>query len=146
MKKVLIVYHSQSGNTARLARVFLKALAKDKTLSLRFLKADAATFDDMVWCDLIVFGAAEYLGTLSGMMKDFFDRTFHSAKSNQQHKPYGVFISAGNNGSRAVAEIDRIVKHYPFYKISEPLIINGNASNNGLLTIENYAVKLIASS
>ncbi len=144
MKKLLIVYHSQSGNTEQLARALFRAVSSHPDYSVRFLQAAAATLDDLLWCDLVIFGAAEYLGTLSGMMKDFFDRTFHDAKSQHLHKPYGIFISAGNDGRRAAAEIERIVRHYPFYPLAEPCIVNGKIAAQDLSAVEEYGHQLLA--
>ena len=144
MTKLLIVYHSQSGNTEALARAIYHGISYRPDLSIRFLQAPATTLDDFIWCDLVIFGAAEYLGTLSGIMKDLFDRTFHDAKSKHIHRPYGVFISAGNNGTRAAAEIDRIVAHYPFYRLLAPWIVNGRINKNKLDDTESYGCDLLS--
>ncbi len=84
-----------------------------------------ADLDDLLECDGIVIGSPEYFGYMSGAVKDFFDRTYESAQSKVFRKPYTVFINAGNDGTGALRNIERICIGYQFKKVYEPIVISG---------------------
>jgi hypothetical protein len=62
---------------------------------------------------------------MSGMVKDFFDRTFYGAQEKVFRKPLVVFISAGNDGTGALRAIERIALGYKFKTVCNPVIAKG---------------------
>jgi multimeric flavodoxin WrbA len=84
-----------------------------------------AGLEDLLWCDGLLLGTPENFGYMSGAMKDFFDRTYYPAEPHALNLPYGLFISAGNDGTGAVREMDRILLGYPMRAVTEPLIAKG---------------------
>jgi len=127
MKHLLIVYHTQSGNTRRLAEAVL-AGATDELVTeveVRCLIARDAGPDDLLWAHGLLLGTPENFGYMSGGMKDFLDRTFYPVEGKILSLPYAVFISAGNDGSGALRAIRRIANGYPFKEVQEPLIAQG---------------------
>jgi multimeric flavodoxin WrbA len=125
MKNLLIIYHSQSGNTGQMAQSVLLGARTEDQASVKLLRAFDADLDDLRWADGVLFGTPENFGTMTGALKDFFDRTYYPAEPYKLNLPYGVFISAENDGTGAVRDIDRIAKGYPLRKISEPVIAKG---------------------
>ncbi len=101
------------------------ASIKDTTVVLK--QAKDATIEDLILSDGIVIGSPEYFGYMAGMIKDFFDRTYETAKGKPEifKKPYTIFISAGNDGRNARDQIERICLGYAFKKVYEPLIVRG---------------------
>ena len=69
--------------------------------------------------------AAENSGGLAGSAKDFLDRCFYPAQPLQLNLPYGLVISAGNDGRNAQAQLQRILSGIPFKPVAEPLIFRG---------------------
>lgn len=90
-------------------------------------KASDATLQDLLACDCLAIGSPEYFGYMAGMVKDFFDRTYNEARGRKEvfKKPYGVFISAGNDGTGALNHIERICLGYQFKKVLAPVIARG---------------------
>jgi|TARA_B110000902_G_C14245247_1_gene564008 multimeric flavodoxin WrbA len=127
-KHLLIIYHSQSGNTGQMAEAVLRGCQEEAEVETRLVRAFDAGLEDLRWADGLLFGTPENFGTMSGALKDFFDRTYYPAEPYQLNLPYALFISAGNDGSGAVRDIDRIAKGYPLRKIGEPLIAKGDIS------------------
>ncbi len=144
MKRLLIVYHSQSGNTRCLAEAVWRGAATENTIELRLLRAMDASINDLLWCDGVIFGSPENLGALSGGLKDFFDRTFYPAEPYALNIPYAVFISAGNDGSGAVQQLQRIAKGYPMRPVAEPVIVRGEVTAEGLKSCEELGMALAA--
>ena len=89
-------------------------------------KAPEATLDDLLACDGLAVGTPENFGYMSGMLKDFFDRTYEGAKDRVFRKPFVVFISAGNDGSGALRAIERIALGYKFKTVFAPVVARGN--------------------
>ena len=125
MKRLLLVYHSQSGSTESLARAVLLGCQKELGVDTRILGAFNADISDLLWADGVIFGTPENFGYMSGALKDFFDRTFYLAEPQKINLPYGIFVTAGNDGQGAVREIQRIANGYPLRLVSEPLIVRG---------------------
>jgi len=97
-------------------------------------KAGQAGLDDLSACDGVAFGSPENFGYMSGMMKDFFDRTYEQARGHKEvfKKPYVVFISAGNDGTGALASIERILLGFQLKKVFEPVIARDGVSEEDL--------------
>jgi len=122
MKRLLIVHHTQSGNTGRLTAAVEAGVAQESDVELRSLRAPDAGLDDLLWCNGLLLGTPENFGALSGMMKDFLDRTYDDARGKVDSLPYAMYVSAGNDGTGAVRQLERIALGYPWKKIAEPVI------------------------
>lgn len=137
MKHLLILYHSQTGNTEQLAKAVCRgARLESDTVEVRLLRAAEGDLDDLLWSDAILFGTPENFGYMSGALKDFYDRTFYAAEPYELNRPYALFVSAGNDGSGAVRECDRILLGYPMKKVLEPLVIKGEITSQALSQAE----------
>ena len=144
MKNLLIVYHSQSGGTLRMAEAVHEGCQREEDIETRFITAFDADLSDLRWADGILLGTPENFGYMSGALKDFFDRTFYPAEPFQLNLPYGIFVSSGNDGTGAVREVDRIVKGYPLRKVCEPLIIVGGFKNEHQEQCEDFGQGMAA--
>lgn len=127
MSTILVIYHSQSGNTKLLAEAVAAGAASIEDTEVVLKAAGDATLEDLTRCDGIAIGSPEYFGYMAGMIKDFFDRTYEPARERPEvfKKPYVLFISAGNDGRNTRDQIERICLGYPFTKVYEPLIVRG---------------------
>lgn len=130
MAKILIVYHSQTGNTEKMALAVEQGVRSIENAKVTLKRAAEATVDDLLESDGIVIGSPENFGYMSGMVKDFFDRTYNDAHNKVLRKPYVVFISAGNDGTGALASIERIAVGYKFKKIYDAVIARGNPTQD----------------
>ena len=144
MKNLLIVYHSQSGNTQQLAESVLAGCQQESGVDSKLVRAFDAVLDDLIWADGLLFGTPENFGTMSGALKDFFDRTYYPAEPHKLNLAYGLFISAENDGTGAVRDIDRIAKGYPLRKISEPLVATGTITPEHLQQAEEFGQAMAA--
>lgn len=143
-KQLLILYHSQSGNTGRLAQAVLRGAQQEEEAEVRLVSAFDAGLEDLLRSDAIIIGTPENFGYMSGAIKDFFDRTYYPAQEHQLNLPYALFVSAGNDGSGAVREIDRILLGYPMKKVAEPVIVQGEVADADLNACEELGLNLAA--
>ena len=128
VKHLLIVYHTQSESTERMAdAVHDGACHEDVSgVEVRRLMCRDAGADDLLWAHGLLLGTPENFGYMSGAMKDFFDRTFYDVEGKIAPLPYSAFISAGNDGTGALTAIRRIARGYPFIEVQEPVIAKGD--------------------
>ena len=132
MAKIFIVYHSQTGHTEQMAQAVFEGAAAIEGATVVMKRAAEATAEDLLWADGIAIGSPENFGYISGMVKDFFDRTFYGVENQVFRKPYVVFISAGNDGTGALRAIERIALGYKFKKVYEPVIVKGDIKSADL--------------
>lgn len=146
MKHLLIVYHSQTGNTARMAQALLRGASQPEIegVEIRCLRAFEAGVEDLLWAHGLLLGTPENFGYMSGALKDFLDRIYYPVEGQIDNLPYAIFISAGNDGSGAVAAIQRIARGYPFKEVHEPLIARGELTAQDLARCEELGATLAA--
>jgi multimeric flavodoxin WrbA len=125
MARILIVYHSQTGNTEKMALAVADGARSIEQAEIIVKRAVDATIEDLLAADGLAIGTPENFGYMSGMIKDFFDRTYVSAQDRVFRKPYVVFISAGNDGTGALNAIERIALGYKLKKVYPPVISKG---------------------
>jgi multimeric flavodoxin WrbA len=125
MAKILIVYHSQTGKTKQMAQAVAEGAKSIEGVEVILKKAADATVDDLLAANGLAVGTPENFGYMSGMVKDFFDRTYYSAHEKVFRKPFVVFISAGNDGTGALRAIERIALGYKFKTVFQPVIAKG---------------------
>lgn len=126
--EVAIIYHSQTGHALALAEAAAEGVTANSTLTAKLYRALDAPLEVLTVARAIIFATPENFGTMSGGLKDFFDRTFYPAQPLQLNKPYAVLISAGNDGRGALRDIERIAKGYPLRKAAEAVIVRGNVT------------------
>ena len=125
-KHLLIVYHSQSGSTSRMADAVIDGARDDDIdVDVRAREALDATSDDLLWCDGLILGTPENFGYMSGAMKTFLDRTYYDCENRLTGKPFALFIRAGNDGSGAVSSLRRILTGLKVREVQEPVMIVG---------------------
>lgn len=122
MKKLLIVYHTQGKRTTELAEAALAGARSIEETETTLKRAFDTTAEDLLAADAILFGTPENFGYMSGALKDLFDRTFYACENKVDAKPYAVFVCAGNDGTGAVFNIDRICTGLKLKKVCEPVI------------------------
>jgi multimeric flavodoxin WrbA len=130
MTSILVVYHSQTGHTEKMAKAVVDGAKSIENTEVILKKASEATVEDLLACSGLAIGTPENFGYMSGMIKDFFDRTYSGAQDKVFRKPYVVFISAGNDGSGALHAIERIALGYKFKNVFSPVIGKGEITED----------------
>lgn len=146
MCKILIVYHSQTGHTRKMAENVARGASSIEGVTVSLKNAGEATLEDLLECDGLVIGSPEYFGYMSGIIKDFFDRTYNEAQGKKEifKKPYVTFISAGNDGTGALNAIERICIGYQFKKVYEPVLARGELDQGRLKKCEELGKTIAA--
>lgn len=125
MPKILIIYSSQTGHTEKMATAVADGARAIEDTVVVLKKAAEASLDDLLAADGVALGTPENFGYMSGLLKDFFDRTYAGAQDKVFRKPYVVFISAGNDGTGALRAVERIMLGYKMKNVFLPVIAKG---------------------
>lgn len=132
MKSLLITYHSQSGASVRLAWAAREGALLEPEVEVGLERCWDVGTGTLAAVSGLLLVAAENSGALSGGMKDFLDRIFYPAIARKLLLPYGLIISAGNDGRGACRQSQKILSGIPFTPVAEPLIIRGEPDGNQL--------------
>lgn len=143
-KHILVVYHSQGGTMERLARRFAQGAAQEPEIAVSLKRAGDATVDDLLHCNAIAIGSPEYFGTMAGMIKDFFDRTYAEAQEKTIGLPFVCFVCAGNDGRGAITQMERIIAGYKWRQALEHLRIVGPPTGEDYARVEELGHTLAA--
>jgi len=135
-KRLLVVYHTQSGNTGLLAEAVVRGARRVEETGTVVKRAFDAGVDDLLACDALLLGTPENFGYMSGALKDFFDRTYYPCEGKLTALPYAVFVSAGNDGTGAVREIGRIAQGYGWKQVADALIVRKAVTTDALTQCE----------
>jgi flavorubredoxin len=127
-----------------MANRFALGAAKEQAINVILKKAGDTKIADLLNCNAIAIGSPEYFGTMAGMIKDFFDRTFEAAQEKTIGLPFVIFVCAGNDGRGAITQIERIAAGYKWKKALEHLRIVGTPTEKDFADLEELGQTLAA--
>jgi len=123
MKTLLIVWHSRTGGARRMAQAAADGAGLETAVRTRLAPAEAVGPADLLEAAGYIFAAPENLASLSGAMKEFFDRNYYPVLDRIQGRPYASMICAGSDGSGAARQVARIATGWRLRAAAEPLIV-----------------------
>ncbi len=129
VKSLLIVYHSRTGGTLQMARAAATGARRESAIRVRMETAAAAGPRELLECDGYLFACPENLAAMSGVMKDFFDRSYYPVLDRIQGRAYATLICAGSDGTNAARQIERIATGWRLRDIAPPLIVCTHAQS-----------------
>ena len=132
-KILLIVFHSLTGGTRQMAEAAAQAAGAQENVRVVLLSAAQTSPEQVLQADGYIFATPENLATMSGMMKDFFDRCYYEALDRVNGRPYAALICAGSDGTGAARQIERIVTGWRLKKVAEPVILCTHAQTKAAI-------------
>ena len=98
MNRVLVLFDSLSGNTAKMAELVAEGARSVPDTEVRVLSIADATADDVLWCDGLALGSPTNMGILSWRMKRFWDEVMGPHWMKVDGKIGCAFSTAGGWG------------------------------------------------
>ncbi|WP_454693752.1 flavodoxin family protein [Achromobacter aegrifaciens] len=136
MKQLLIVWHSRTGAARQIAEAAARGalaaaaqLEQASDLNVVLLRAADTQAGELLASQGYLFCAPENLASLSGEMKEFFDRNYYAVLDRIQGLPYACAISAGSDGAGAARQVERICTGWRLNPLAPPLIVNMGAQS-----------------
>lgn len=128
MKKLLIVANMPSENTKVLANSVLKGAQHPaiEDISVNLYHPLDATAESVLGADGIIIGSTENFGSMSGLVKDFFERIYYPCLEPKQGLPYALYIRAGNDGAGTRAGIEKIILGLRWRAVHDCVLLKGN--------------------
>ncbi len=127
-KRLLIVAHAPSPNTARLRDAVLHGARSDdsQSIDVEALSPFDTTPKHVLAAGAVILGTTENLGYMSGALKDFFDRCYYPCLEKTQGLPFCLYIRAGHDGTGTRRGVETIVTGLRWRAVQEPLICRGD--------------------
>ena len=123
MKRLLVVYHTMTGGTRQMAEAAARGASAEPDLQTIVRRAPEATAEDVLAADGYLFATPENLASMSGLMKDFFDRTYYAALDRVNGRPYAAMICAGSDGQNAARQVERIALGWRLKPVAPPVLV-----------------------
>ncbi len=127
VKTLLLVAHAPSPNTRRLRDAVIAGAgdAQAGGDAVRVVAPLEAGPGDVLAASAVILGTTENLGSMSGALKDFFDRSYYPVLEKTQGLPYALYIRAGHDGTGTRRGVETIVTGLRWRAVQEPLICRG---------------------
>jgi hypothetical protein len=121
MPALIIIWHSATGGTEAMAQTAAQGARGECEVILK--RAAHTTPEDLLAASGFLFACPENLASMSGVMKDFFDRSYYPVLGRIEGRPYASMICAGSDGAGAAQQIARIALGWRLKPIADPLIV-----------------------
>ena len=119
---LLIVWHSRTGAARAMAQAAWQGAQAEG--EARLIAAEDAEPDHLLAAQGYIFACPENLATMSGAMKEFFDRCYYPLLGRIEGRAFATLIAAGSDVSGAQRQIDRIATGWRLRRVAEPMIVN----------------------
>jgi multimeric flavodoxin WrbA len=123
MRTLLIVHHSVTGGALQMARAAAAGARREAGVRVRLQAAPESGPQALCESDGYLFACPENLAAISGLMKDFFDRSYYAVLERIAGRPYASLICAGSDGTNAARQIERIATGWRLRAIAPALIV-----------------------
>ena len=124
-RRLLVVWHSFTGATAAMVEALVQGAraSTGDAVQVIALRAADASADDALAADAVVFATPETLASMSGAMKDFFDRSYYPLLGRCEGKPYALLVCAGSDGQPTIAQLRRVALGLRLKEVAEPVLV-----------------------
>jgi multimeric flavodoxin WrbA len=123
VKALLVVWHSMTGGAEQMAAAAAAGARDEGSVQVIDRRATQATAADVLGSDGYLFVTPENLASMSGLMKDFFDRIYYAALDRINGRPYAILVCAGSDGAGAVRQIQRIATGLRLKEVAPATIV-----------------------
>jgi NAD(P)H-dependent FMN reductase len=118
-RKLLICWHSRTGTARQMAQAAFEGADGSAIL----VEAGRVEERHLLEAGGYLFVCPENLASMTGMMKEMFDRCYYPVLGRIEGRPYATAIAAGSDGEGAQRQIDRIAKGWRLRRVANPLIV-----------------------
>ncbi|MHC1635462.1 MAG: flavodoxin family protein [Candidatus Methanospirareceae archaeon] len=94
MVKVLVIYHSRTGNTERMAKEVVEG-AKEEGAETRLKNVKDVEMEDLKWADGIIIGSPTYFGLPAYEIKELIDKSV-KIRGELENKVGAAFSSSAH--------------------------------------------------
>jgi len=96
MSKVLVIYSSKSGNTKKLAKAIIDGVKEVPGIECEIKNVGEVSNKDLVEAEAIIVGSPVYFGSMSGELKEMFDKSV-AIRGKLEGKIGAAFTTSGHH-------------------------------------------------
>ena len=144
LKRILFIHHSPSPNTIKLSK-HLEAKIKQLNPNIILIVSNSieTNIDSFRSIDGVIIGTTENFGYMSGLTKDFFDRTYEDLQNKMEGLPVFYYVRAGLDGNGCQIGIDKILTGLKWRQVVPPLILKGEWHDNFIKKLEEKSLTFV---
>jgi multimeric flavodoxin WrbA len=121
LTRVLVAYHTFTGNTKKMATAVADGVREVKGVKVMIKKITDVSLEDFVHSDAVAFGAPNTFGGMAGALREFFDRAW-SVHEKVQGRPAAAFSSENPGEKGALMEIEKFLDYFKLRKVSDGVV------------------------
>lgn len=118
--RLLVAWHGRTGASHAIATAAAEAAGD----AAQLMRAGEVEPRDLLSAAGYLFVCPENLASMSGEMKEMFDRCYYPVLGRIEGRPYATAIAAGSDGDGAQRQIDRIATGWRLRRVANPLIVS----------------------
>ncbi len=121
-RRILVLYHSSSGNTRRAAELVAQGAFGVEGVSVETIPADTYDPDILERMDGIAVGSPDFFSYVAGEVKCFFDRAYRDTRVDG--KPFVAFGTHGGGG-KVVEVLEKLSTSVGLVRVCPGVIVKG---------------------
>jgi len=128
MGTIYVVYHSDTGNTKKLAEAVVAGAAEVAGTTAKLVAASELDYDAAAGADGYAIGSPDYFSYVAGQIKTFFDKVLYDKRFHG--KPYVGFGTHGGGG-KVLECLDRLAKSVKLNQVAPGVMSKGAPDASG---------------
>ena len=128
MATVFVIYHSDTGNTEKLARCVAEGAKSVAGAEVKLVRADELDYAAAAKADGLAIGSPDYFSYVAGQVKTIFDKVLNDERF--QGKPFVAFGTHGG-GAKVLGVIETLAKAVKFNQVAPGVSIQGAPDAEG---------------
>ncbi|HUS47486.1 MAG TPA: flavodoxin domain-containing protein [Phycisphaerae bacterium] len=122
MATIHVIYHSDTGNTQKLAELVAEGARSVEGTDVKLVKASEIDYDAAAKAAALAIGSPDYFSYVAGQVKTFFDKTLRDERFKD--KPYVSFGTHGG-GAKVLDCIDKLAKAVKLRMVAPGVLTKG---------------------
>lgn len=106
--KILVIYHSRTGNTEKLAKAVAEGAKKVSGITVGLVKAESVSSEEVISADGYAVGSPSHFSIMSGRILTLLT-DLYSIRHEMAGKPMAVFTTGSGGQVTALENIERII-------------------------------------
>ena len=122
MAKVLVIYHSDTGNTHKLAKMVAAGAESAGGMEVKLVAADQVDMTEAAAAAGLAIGSPDYFSYMAGTVKSFFDQALYN--EHFKGKPCVCFGTHGG-GAKVLEVLERLAKAIGLKQAAPGVLVKG---------------------
>lgn len=128
MATIHVIYHSDTGNTRKLAELVAEGAKAVEGADVKLVMASQIDYDAAAKADGLAIGSPDYFSYVAGQVKTIFDKVLNDDRF--QGKPFVGFGTHGG-GAKVLGVIETLAKAVKFNQVARGVLTQGAPDAEG---------------